>query len=84
MKLEDYLQTNYGYNPNIKNDIRTYINQWKSWYQGNVRGFHNYYIYNGKNKVNQKRFTMNMAKEIKSLTDGKGAVRIAKALIGEL
>ena len=31
---------------------------------GNVRSFHNYFIYNGRNKVNQKRFTMNMAKEI--------------------
>ena len=64
MKLEDFLQREYGYNPNIKNDLRTYINQWKSWYKGNVRSFHNYFIYNGKQKVNQHRFTMNMAKEI--------------------
>lgn len=64
MKLDEFLQTQYGYNPNIKNDILTYINQWKSWYEGNVKSFHNYFIYNGKRKVNQKRFTMNMAKEI--------------------
>lgn len=64
MKLEDYLQLNYGYNPQVKDDIQTYIDQWKSWYKGNVRNFHNYYIYNGNKKVNQKRFTMNMAKEI--------------------
>ena len=64
MKLEDYLQTNYGYNPEIKDTIQTYIEQWKSWYQGNVRQFHNYFIYNGNRKVKQKRFTMNMAKEI--------------------
>lgn len=64
MKLEKYLQDNYGYNPEIKNAIKTYIEQWKSWYRGNVRDFHNYFIYNGKRKVPQKRFTMNMAKEI--------------------
>ena len=64
MKLEDFLVKNYGYNPDVKNVMQTYIDQWKSWYKGNVKDFHNYFIYNGKRKVNQKRFTMNMAKEI--------------------
>lgn len=64
MKLEDFLQINYGYNPEVRNIIQTYIDQWKSWYAGNVKNFHNYFIYNGKKKINQKRFTMNMAKEI--------------------
>ncbi len=64
MKLEDFLQTNYGYNPDVKDVLQTYIDQWKSWYKGNVKDFHNYFIYNGKKKINQKRFTMNMAKEI--------------------
>lgn len=64
MKLEEFLTTNYGYNAEIKNALQTYIEQWKSWYRGNVRNFHNYYIYNGNKKVKQQRFTMNMAKEI--------------------
>lgn len=64
MKLEKFLQDNYNYNPDIKDEMTTYIEQWKSWYKGSVKDFHNYFIYNGKNKVNQKRFTMNMAKEI--------------------
>lgn len=64
MKLEDFLKKQYNYNPDIKNDLQTYIDQWKSWYRGNVKSFHNYFIYNGKRKVNQKRYTMNMAKEI--------------------
>lgn len=64
MKLEDFLQKEYDYNPEVKNVIQTYIDQWKSWYVGNVKKFHNYYIYNGNKKVYQKRFTMNMAKEI--------------------
>lgn len=64
MKLEDFLTKEYGYNPDVKNTLQVYIDQWKSWYAGNVKDFHNYYIYNGKNKVWIKRLTMNMAKEI--------------------
>lgn len=64
MKLEDFLVKTYGYNPDVKEIMQTYVDQWKSWYQGNVKKFHNYYIYNGKSKVSQKRYTMNMAKEI--------------------
>ena len=64
MKLEKFLQDNYNYNPDVRNVLQFYIEQWKSWYAGNVKSFHNYFIYNGKRKVNQKRFTMNMAKEI--------------------
>ena len=53
--LDQFLINTYGYNPDARNQIQTYIDQWKSWYIGNVRSFHNYYIYNGKRKVNQKR-----------------------------
>lgn len=64
MKLEKFLQDNYNYNPEVKDNIKTYIEQWKSWYAGSVKSFHNYFIYNGQRKVNKKRFTLNMAKEI--------------------
>ncbi len=64
MKLEDFLKTNYNYNPEVKDAITTYVDQWKSWYEGNVRRFHNYFIFNGNKKVKQHRYTMNMAKEI--------------------
>ena len=64
MKLEEFLQQKYNYNPEIKDTIKGYIDQWKSWYKGNVRSFHNYFIYNGNKKVKQHRYTMNMAKEI--------------------
>ena len=64
MKLEKFLQDKYNYNPEVKDNIKTYIEQWKSWYQGSVKSFHNYFIYNGQRKVNKKRFTLNMAKEI--------------------
>ncbi len=64
MKLEKFLQDNYNYNPEVKDVMKTYINTWASWYKGDVADFHNYFIYNGKRKIDQKRFTMNMAKEI--------------------
>lgn len=64
MKLEDFLQKTYNYNPEIKDMMKSYIEMWNSWYQGNVRKFHQYFIYNGKQKVKQQRYTMNMAKEI--------------------
>ena len=64
MKLEDFLKTEYGYDPKTKDDLKTYFEQWKSWYRGNVKKFHNYFIYNGNKRVSQQRFTMNMAKEI--------------------
>ena len=64
MKLEKFLQDNYNYNPEAKDVMKTYIDTWASWYKGDVADFHNYFIYNGKRKIDQKRFTMNMAKEI--------------------
>lgn len=64
MKLEKFLQDNYDYNPDVKNNIQSYIDMWKSWYKGNVRSFHNYNIYNGNQRIPQTRYTMNMAKEI--------------------
>ena len=64
MKLENFLQEKYNYDPDVKDNMQTYITQWDSWYQGNVKSFHNYFIYNGNRKIKQKRFTMNMAKEI--------------------
>ena len=44
MKLEDFLTKEYGYNVQVRKDIQTYLDQWKSWYKGNVRSFHNYFI----------------------------------------
>ena len=64
MKLEKFLQDNYNYNPEVRDVMKTYVDTWASWYKGDVDDFHNYFIYNGKRKIDQKRFTMNMAKEI--------------------
>lgn len=64
MLIEKFLQDKYNYNSEIKDNITSYIKKWRSWYVGNVKSFHNYFIYNGRRKVPQRRYTMNMAKSI--------------------
>lgn len=43
-----------------------YINEWRSWYDGNVRSFHNYKVFNGQKKVNCRRYSLNMANKVSS------------------
>lgn len=40
------------------------IDTWKSWYDGNVRSFHRYQVYNGLNRVDCRRYSMGMAKKV--------------------
>lgn len=40
------------------------VREWKSWYVGNVKGFHEYKVRNGTSMVKCKRFTLNMGKKI--------------------
>ncbi|MEY8385974.1 phage portal protein [Oscillospiraceae bacterium 38-13] len=37
---------------------------WKSWYDGNVRSFHRYQVYNGIQRVDCRRYSMGMAKKV--------------------
>lgn len=46
----------------VSGDQYRAIGVWKSWYQGNVRGFHRYKICNGANTVKCDRHTAGMAK----------------------
>ena len=64
MKLVDFLKSEYNYNPSVKDEMQSYISLWNSLYKGKLKGFHDYYIYNGKKKVKQERYTLGMAKEI--------------------
>lgn len=45
-------------------DMGDYIEIWKSWYEGNVKAFHNYTIYNGKKHIPMRRLTLNMGKRV--------------------
>ena len=40
------------------------VAEWKSWYQGNVKGFHNYRVRNGESTVNCKRYSLGMGKKL--------------------
>lgn len=40
------------------------VEEWKSWYQGNVKGFHNYRVRNGERMVNCKRYSLGMGKKL--------------------
>lgn len=42
----------------------TDIVKWQSWYKGNVKGFHDYQVYNGLQRVKCHRYTMNMGKKV--------------------
>lgn len=40
------------------------VAEWKSWYQGNVKGFHNYKVRNGEGIINCKRYSLGMGKKL--------------------
>lgn len=48
----------------VPEDFYTKIGIWKSWYDGNVRNFHNFTVFNGQNAVNCRRYTMGMGKKV--------------------
>lgn len=42
----------------------SHINTWKSWYDGNVKGFHDFRVFNGQSSVKCRRYTMGMGKKV--------------------
>lgn len=48
----------------IPEEFYTQVGVWKSWYQGNVKGFHRYKRYNGHDWVNCDRVTLGMGKKV--------------------
>lgn len=40
------------------------IDTWRSWYDGNVKKFHNFTVFNGQNHVRCRRYTMGMGKKV--------------------
>lgn len=40
------------------------VDEWKSWHEGDVKGFHRYKVRNGPDMVRCKRYTLNMGKKI--------------------
>lgn len=48
----------------ISEDFYSKVQEWKSWYIGDVKGFHRYKVRNGTSMVRCKRYTLNMGKKI--------------------
>ena len=51
-----------GYN--IEETMSTHIAVWKSWYAGNVQGFHDYKVFNGQQDIKVKRLSLQLGKSI--------------------
>lgn len=52
-----------GYNY-VPQTFYSLIEMWKSWYDGNVKDFHNYTVYNGIEYLDCHRFSVGMAKKV--------------------
>lgn len=48
----------------ISEDYGAYLEEWRCWYRGKVKGFHDYLVYNGTKRVPQRRFSLGMAKKV--------------------
>ena len=48
----------------VSEDFYRKVGEWKSWYIGDVKGFHRYKVRNGISTVRCKRYTLNMGKKI--------------------
>ena len=63
MNLQQFF-SKQGYDISEKLNWEKYIELWDSWYKGKVRKFHNYYIYNGQNKVKMEKKSLQGAKMV--------------------
>lgn len=48
----------------VGEDFYRKVGEWKSWYMGDVQGFHRYKVRNGHGTVRCKRYSLNMGKKI--------------------
>lgn len=60
--IGEYLKKQ-GYST-IDSKFYTYIDNWKSWYEGDVKSFHNYKVYNGSGHIKCKRNSLCMGKKV--------------------
>lgn len=48
----------------IPDSFYSKVREWKSWYQGDVKGFHNYTVQNGEQQVECRRYSLGMGKKL--------------------
>lgn len=63
MTIESFLKDTYGFDDTITKGWTKYTSLWRSWYNGKVKRFHDYRIYNGKKHITLERLSMQMAKK---------------------
>lgn len=62
MNVEEIIKQVTGYDKLY--DMSSYIANWLEWYNGDVKDFHHYTVYNGKRLIPVERLTLNMAKRV--------------------
>ena len=48
----------------IPDSFYSKVYEWRSWYQGDVKGFHNYTVQNGERQVKCRRYSLGMGKKL--------------------
>ena len=48
----------------VPQEFYSQIDLWKSWYDGNVKSFHNYSVFNGQGQVQCRRYTLGIGKKV--------------------
>ncbi|HIV13023.1 MAG TPA: hypothetical protein IAA63_07785, partial [Candidatus Pullilachnospira stercoravium] len=61
--IQNYLQKRKRYGV-VADSTYTHISEWLSWYQGTVKKFHTYWIYDGIQTKKQNRYKLGMAKKV--------------------
>lgn len=64
MDFNSFFKKVCGYDFNVFDNWKSYINLWKSWYQGKTNYFHIYTVYNGMKYVKRERMSLQTAKFI--------------------
>lgn len=59
--IRDYLKKEFH---TASDETYSHIDEWLEWYQGDVRKFHEYSVYNGVSVTKHRRYSMGMAKKI--------------------
>lgn len=61
--IQNYLQKQKSFGT-VADSTYNHISEWLSWYQGSVKKFHTYWIYDGINSKKQERYKLSMAKKV--------------------
>lgn len=61
-KIKEYLKKKHFHT--ASDETYSHVEEWKKWYEGDVKGFHDYSIFNGLQFTKHKRYRLGMAKKV--------------------